>query len=52
MKVRESCMPGENLWENFFEPEQILETMKLDYNVVNMADFGFGHGTFTIPAQR
>lgn len=52
MKVRESGMPDENLWEDFFEPEKILATMKVDNNVINVADFGCGYGTFTIPASK
>ena len=52
MKIRESGMPGENLWEDFFEPDKILATMELNYNVVNIADFGCGYGTFTIPASK
>ena len=52
MKIRESSMPSENLWEDFFEPEKILETMELDYNVIHVADFGCGYGTFTIPASK
>ena len=52
MKIRESGMPGENLWEDFFEPDKILATMELNYNVVNVADFGCGYGTFTIPASK
>lgn len=52
MKIKESGMPGEDLWEDFFEPEKILATMELDYNMVNVADFGCGYGTFTIPASK
>ena len=52
MKIRESGMPGENLWEDLFEPEKILAIMELNYNVVNVADFGCGYGTFTIPASK
>lgn len=52
MKVRESGMPSENLWEDFFEPERVLETMGFDYNIVNAVDFGCGYGTFTIPASK
>lgn len=48
MKVRESGMPGEKQWENFFNSEEILKIMKLDYNIIDVAEFGCGYGTFTI----
>lgn len=52
MKIRESGMPAENLWEDFFEPEKILVTMGFDHSIVNAVDFGCGYGTFTIPASK
>ncbi|HET8687217.1 MAG TPA: class I SAM-dependent methyltransferase [Methanosarcina sp.] len=52
MKIRESGMPDENLWENFFEPEQILATMGLNHDTADAFDFGCGYGTFTIPASK
>ena len=52
MKIRESGMPDESLWEYFFEPEQILATMQLNHNIVDAFDFGCGYGTFTIPASE
>ena len=52
MKVRESSMPEEKQWENFFKPEKILKVMGLDCNVVNLAEFGCGYGTFTIPSSK
>ncbi len=52
MKIRESGMPDEKQWESFFKPEKILKTMELDINVVNVAEFGCGYGTFTIPASK
>ncbi len=52
MKIRESGMPYEDLWENFFEPEQVLTIMGLNNNTVDVVDFGCGYGTFTIPASK
>ncbi len=52
MKVRESGMPGEKQWENFFNSEEILKIMELDYSIVDVAEFGCGYGTFTIPASK
>ena len=45
-------MPKEQLWSSFFEPTKILSLMGFDKNVVNVADFGCGYGTFTIPAAK
>ncbi len=52
MKVRESGMPDEKKWAEFFEPEKILCIMELNNNVVDVAEFGCGYGTFTIPAAK
>ena len=52
MKIRESGMPEKNMWENFFEAEEILATLGLDNQVNNVAEFGCGFGTFTIPAAK
>lgn len=40
------------MWERFFSPDKILETLGLDPNVINAAEFGCGYGTFTLPAAR
>jgi len=52
MKIRESDMPKEECWSDFFNPPQILCLLGLDRNTVDVADFGCGYGTFTIPAAR
>lgn len=52
MKVRESGMPDEEQWEAFFKPENILKVMELDFHVLDVAEFGCGYGTFTIPASK
>jgi ubiquinone/menaquinone biosynthesis C-methylase UbiE len=52
MKVRESGMPDEKLWEEFFDVEKILKVMKIDNNIIDVAEFGSGYGTFTIPASK
>jgi len=49
MKVRESGMPEEDMWKEFFRPTYILETMDVAGTV---AEFGCGYGTFTIPAAK
>ena len=50
MKVRESDIPAEAIWEGFFEPSEVLGTLGIDGTVVDVAEFGCGYGTFTIPA--
>jgi len=52
MKVRESGMPEEKTWTEFFSPSRILKLMGLSKEVKNVVDFGCGYGTFAIPAAR
>ncbi len=52
MKIRESGMPKEEEWNQFFDPGQILNLLGLNHKVVNVADFGCGYGTFTIPTAE
>jgi ubiquinone/menaquinone biosynthesis C-methylase UbiE len=52
MKIRESGMPGEDVWEGFFEPDKVLKKLGLNDKVADVADFGCGYGTFTIPAAK
>lgn len=53
MRIRESGMPEEEVWEGFFDVETILDRMGIDARLENVAELGCGYGTFTIPvAQR
>lgn len=52
MKVRESAMPEEPVWESFFRPEEILSTLGLSSQCKGVVDFGCGYGTFTLAAAR
>ena len=52
MKVRDSGMPDKGMWEDFFNPAGVLARLTLDGNTVNVAEFGCGYGTFTIPAAK
>ena len=52
MKTRESGMPNEETWRGFFDPEAILKKLGLTAACSNVADFGCGYDTFTIPAAR
>jgi ubiquinone/menaquinone biosynthesis C-methylase UbiE len=45
-------MPEESMWVGFFEPERVLEELKLTCCCSDVVDFGCGYGTFTIPAAR
>jgi len=50
MKMRESGMPEEPMWQGFFEPETVLKKLGLTSTCRDVIDFGCGYGTFTIPA--
>jgi len=52
LKIRESDMPKEVEWNQFFDPVRVLNQLGLNHQVVNVAGFGCGYGTFTIPAAR
>lgn len=52
MKVWESGMPEEAVWQGFFAPERILHEMRLTGSAHDAVDFGCGYGTFAIPAAR
>ena len=52
MKIRESGMPDEIYWESFFDVQNIFSKLQLDNTIHNVAEFGSGFGTFTIPAAK
>jgi ubiquinone/menaquinone biosynthesis C-methylase UbiE len=52
LKIRESGMPKEEDWNKFFDPVKTFKLLGLNSSVVNVADFGCGYGTFTIPAAE
>ena len=52
MKVRDSGMPDEGMWESFFSPEKTLVLLGLNADMTAIAEFGCGYGTFTLPAAR
>lgn len=52
MKVRDSGMPEEQLWESFFNPELIIERLFGGSLEGNAAEFGCGYGTFTPEIAR
>ncbi|HEY3850253.1 MAG TPA: class I SAM-dependent methyltransferase [Steroidobacteraceae bacterium] len=52
MKIRDSGMPEEQTWENFFDAVLILRRLGFSPNSGDVADFGCGYGTFSIPAAH
>jgi SAM-dependent methyltransferase len=52
MKVRESGMPDESMWERFFDPSSVLLLLGLTPETPSAVDLGCGYGTFTIPAAQ
>lgn len=52
MKIRDSGMPDQDLWENFFDTKKILSVLGIDKRVNTIAEFGCGYGTFTIPVAK
>lgn len=52
MKYRDSGMPNEEMWSNFFNPFEILEKMEVDNTVQSLLDIGCGYGTFLLPESQ
>ncbi len=52
MKARESGMPDERMWDQFFDPDFILKTLGIQNLTGTIVDLGCGYGTFTIPAAQ
>jgi SAM-dependent methyltransferase len=52
MKIRDSGMPSESVWQSFFDPEIILIKLGLKPDMEKVVDFGCGYGTFSIAAAK
>lgn len=52
MKVRDSALPDDDMWNNFFDPTKISTTFGIGAETGAVVEFGSGYGTFTIPAAR
>jgi ubiquinone/menaquinone biosynthesis C-methylase UbiE len=52
MKVRDSGMPVETVWERFFDARQILAELDFIDAEADVVDFGCGYGTFAVAAAR
>jgi len=45
-------MPEREMWEKFFNPMKILTTLGINSQTGDVAEFGCGYGTFTIPIAK
>jgi len=52
MKIRDSGMPDDKIWASFFNVPFILSEMGINSSIHDLAEIGFGYGTFTIPAAQ
>ena len=52
MKVRDSGMPEEANWSDFFNVDFLLSELNIDSQITDLVEIGSGYGTFTIPAAR
>ena len=52
VKVRDSGMPEPMVWERYFDAPAVLAALGLTAACGDVAEFGCGYGTFTLPAAR
>ena len=52
MKVRESGMPAEAMWDGFFSPAETLKKLGLENQTKSVLDAGSGYGSFSVPASE
>ncbi len=52
MRIRDSEMSPEETWAKYFNPTETLKQLGLNSGIKDVADFGCGYGTFTIPAAQ
>ncbi len=52
MRIRESGMPEQAVWDTFFDPFAVLDRFGVDEGVREVVEFGCGYGTFSIPAAN
>lgn len=52
MKIYDSGMPEEKIWDSFFNQPSILSKLQFTSVCKDAVEFGCGYGTFTIPAAR
>lgn len=52
MRVRDSGMPDEGIWEQLLDVDLILDRLGIGTGLTNVAELGCGYGTFTIPVAE
>lgn len=52
VKGRESGMPGEVRWEEFFDPAGVVARLGCTQLPGDVVEFGCGYGSFSLPAAR
>lgn len=52
MRIRDSGMPDESLWETLFDVPLILSRLGIDNQFGDVAELGCGYGTFSIPVAK
>lgn len=52
MRIRESGMPEEKMWNSFFDVQAILKELDVDFRTKDLVEVGCGYGTFTIAASK
>ena len=52
MKVRDSGMPEEKIWNSFFNIDLILSELQINKQINDLVEIGCGYGTFTIPSAK
>lgn len=52
MKVRDSGMPDEKMWNAFFNIDLIFSELELYSQLDSIVEIGCGYGTFTIPLAK
>ena len=52
VKIRDSGMPDEAMWESFFDAPGVLQRLDFAPLTGNVVDVGCGYGTFTVAAAR
>jgi ubiquinone/menaquinone biosynthesis C-methylase UbiE len=52
MKVRDSGMPEEDLWNSFFDVNKILSELEINSKISHIVEIGCGYGTFTFEVSN
>ena len=52
MKVQDSGMPEEEIWNSFFNVGAILDQLEINSKLGDIVEVGCGYGTFTLPVSQ